>query len=104
MSQIDIGNEAPLSSGRRLACRHGQCAAGPIGLVDRFGDLLGRHFLDVLAHFPKDCLVSVSLPALRAGHSVIGIGFSGAFERYMAACAENFDCLHGDPTKDDEAR
>jgi allophanate hydrolase subunit 2 len=53
--------------------------------------------LNVLANFPHYSLTSVALPTGRAGESSIGIRFSGAFERYAAACAEDlYGLSHGD--------
>lgn len=100
MSEVNISDESPVAPGRRELGFELDKGRGGRGLSHRFGEVLGRHFLDVLANFGNDCLVPVAIPTTGACESIIGLRFSRAFERYMALCAQNFHGLsHGDSLK-----
>ena len=105
MSQLNICDKSPVSIGGRVSRTDFDEGRSGSGILDRFGDLIGRHFLDVLANFSDDCIIGVSLPAFRANATVIGIRFSDSFERYMATCAENLNILgHGASPNDSGQR
>jgi hypothetical protein len=99
MSKINVGNEPPLTVGQCTSAGDSEHGGILCDVPKHFSDLLRRHFMDILAHLGNDCLIPITLPAARAGYSIIGLRFSGPFESYMASCAKNIRSLnHEEPS------
>lgn len=68
-----------------------------LGVSGATEDLARYLFLHLLEDFPLDVLETVTSPANRAGKSIAGFRFRGAFKRDFAACASKLAvCLGHD--------